>query len=90
MDKLHNRVKYLGSIPTVSGAHHPSSTLGKPPCWQQEQKAGIQEGGFFGELLQAGFAPGEAGWTVAEAGAAGQSRSGAEAAGSQAQALSAV
>lgn len=30
MDKLHKSVKYLGSIPAVSGAHHPSSILGKP------------------------------------------------------------
>lgn len=47
----------------------------------------IQEEEFFGELLQAGFAPEEAGWTAVKSGAAGQSHSGAEEAGSQAQAL---
>lgn len=50
----------------------------------------IQEEEFFGELLQTGSAPEEAGWIVAESGAAGQSRSEAAEAGSQAQASLAV
>lgn len=50
----------------------------------------IQEEEFFGELLQTGFALEEAGWTVAESGAAGQSHSEAAEAGSQAQALLAM
>lgn len=79
---------------TYSVYHQKNESLsfpfGRTPCWQQELKAVIQEEEFFGELLQTGFALEEAGWTVAESGAAGQSHSEAAEAGSQAQALLAV